>query len=118
VITRLLSLGRSCRSSARLGLGSGFEHKTSGLLHKFGIQWTRCNFGDGALGLFPMKKTSYETLQYQLDRGIARKRQQRKEEVGGAWSTELGGKLHRTASGWNSQCPATATDKRQGDGYL
>jgi len=22
-----------------------FEHKTSGLLHKFGIQWTRCNFG-------------------------------------------------------------------------
>ena len=22
-----------------------FQHKTSGLLHKFGIQWTRCNFG-------------------------------------------------------------------------
>ena len=22
-----------------------FEHKTSGLLHKLGFQWTRCNFG-------------------------------------------------------------------------
>ena len=45
VITRLLSLGRSCRSSARLGLGSGSSTRPVGLLHKFGIQWTRCNFG-------------------------------------------------------------------------
>jgi hypothetical protein len=52
VITRLLSLGRSCRSSARLGLGSGSSTRPVGFCTSLEFNGPAAISAAGAPGLF------------------------------------------------------------------